>query len=109
MAVPEDPQKIPADQIVRDFLHAQNLEQVGKLDEAVVLYEEAVAAGFDAAGPYDRLVFIYQQRRDYRDVIRICQASLAAVRTYEAKRTWYRAQMADAEKQLGAPPTPTPR
>ncbi|HEU5003776.1 MAG TPA: hypothetical protein VFW71_13520 [Actinomycetota bacterium] len=109
MPAPEEASRIPADQIVRDFLHAQNLEQVGKAEEAVGLYEEAVAAGFDAAGPYDRLIFIYQQRRAHRDVIRVCEASLRAVRTYEAKRTWYRAQMAEAEKALGAPPAPTAR
>ena len=109
MPVPEETSRIPADQIVRDFLHGQNLEQVGKIDEAVGLYEGAIAAGFDAAGPYDRLIFIYQQRRAHRDVIRVCEASLQSVRTYEAKRTWYRAQMAEAQKSLGAPPAPTAR
>lgn len=85
--------------IVKDFLRGQNLEQIGRVDDAVALYEQAVAAGFDAAGPYDRLIFIYQQRRQHADVIRVARASLGAVQTYPAKRAWYEAQIASAEKE----------
>ena len=77
------------EEIVRLYLRAQNLEQVLRTDEAVVLYEEAVAAGFDAAGPYDRLIAIYGERGAHADVSRIAEAALRQVRTFDEKRTWY--------------------
>ena len=101
--------QIPADELVKAFLRGQNLEQIGRVDEAIECYERAVTAGFDAAGPYDRLIWIYQQRRAHRDVIRVAEASLEAVRTYPAKRQWYEQQMAQAQAALQAPPRPLPR
>ncbi|MEO7804085.1 MAG: hypothetical protein ABIS18_06795 [Actinomycetota bacterium] len=85
--------------LVTKFLRGQNLEQVGKVDEAILLYEEAVANSFDASGPYDRLIFIYQQRRMHADVVRIAEASLRSVRTYPAKQKWYEDQIAKASAQ----------
>lgn len=82
--------------LVAKFLRGQNLEQVGKIDEAIALYEEAVARFFDASGPYDRLIFIYQQRRMHAEVVRIAEASLRSVRTYPAKHQWYKDQIAKA-------------
>ena len=101
--------RIPADELVRAFLRGQNLEQIGRVDEAIECYERAVTAGFDAAGPYDRLIWIYQQRRAHRDVIRVAEASLQSVRTYAAKRQWYEQQMAEARAAPQAPPRPLPR
>lgn len=101
--------RIPADELVRDFLRAQNLEQLGRQDEAVALYERAVGALFDAAGPYDRLIWIYQHRRAHGDVVRVCEASLRSVRTYPAKRQWYEEQIETARKAQAATPTPRPR
>ncbi|GAC1366547.1 MAG: hypothetical protein NVSMB32_10970 [Actinomycetota bacterium] len=106
---PPEPAPAPADELVREFLHGQNLEQIGRVDEAIPLYERALGAAFDAAGPYDRLIFIYQQRQDHRAVIRVAEASLRAVRTYDAKRMWYTQQLEAARKALGSPPQPLPR
>lgn len=92
---PSGPTRSP-DEIVKDFLRAQNLEQVGRVDEAIALYEQAVADRFDASGPYDRLIFIYQQRNMRSDVIRVAKASLENIRTYPAKKMWYEAQIAAA-------------
>jgi hypothetical protein len=92
--------------LVRDFLRAQNFEQVGRVDEAIPLYEQAVSAGFDAAGPYDRLIFIYTERRMHSDVIRVAKASLELVRTYAEKRDWYERQIDEAQKAMRAGPTP---
>ena len=108
-ASPDGPERIPTDQLVKDFLHGQNLEQIGRVDEAIPLYEQAVSAHFDAAGPYDRLIFIFQGRREYREVIRVARAALAAVHTYDAKRLWYEQQISGAEGSMGAPPQPLPR
>lgn len=98
-----------ADDLVRAFLHGQNLEQVGKVDDAIDLYERAVAAFFDAAGPYDRLIHLYQDRGMHRDVIRVAEASLRCVRTYDAKRMWYEQQIEQARASAGAAPRPLPR
>jgi hypothetical protein len=106
--IPQD-RAIPADELVRDFLRGQNLEQVGRTDEAVDLYERAVTASFDAAGPYDRLIWIYQSRKAHRDVIRVAAASIRNVRTYPAKRRWYEEQMAAAQAAQGSSLQPRPR
>ncbi|HYR62512.1 MAG TPA: hypothetical protein VET24_07765 [Actinomycetota bacterium] len=101
--------RIPTDQLVRDFLRGQNLEQLGRTDEAAGLYEKAVEAGFDAAGPYDRLIWIYQGRKAHREVIRVAEAAMRNVRTYPAKQHWYEQQIAEATAARGSPVQPRPR
>lgn len=86
------------------FLRGQNLEQVGRLDEAIALYEQTISARFDAAGPYDRLIFIYQRSRMHKDVIRVAEESIRSVRTYPQKLEWYRAQIIESKKALDSPP-----
>ena len=98
-----------ADELVRDFLRGQNLEQLGRADEAAGLYERAVTAAFDAAGPYDRLIWIYQGRKAHRDVIRVAEASIRNVHTYPAKKQWYQQQIVAAQAALGSSPQPRPR
>ena len=83
--------------LVRMYLRAQNLEQMQRYDEAIPLYEEAVAAGFDAAGPYDRLIGIYIARDAHDEVVRICGAALQNVRTFDDKRAWYEDTRSRAE------------
>jgi hypothetical protein len=104
-----EPDRIPADEIVRDFLRGQNLEQLGRADEAASLYERAVTACFDAAGPYDRLIWIYQSRKAHRDVIRVAEASIRNVHTYPAKKQWYQEQITAAQAALGSSPQPRSR
>lgn len=94
------------DEMVKDFLRGQNLEQVGKIDEAIELYEAALVAGFDSAGPYDRLIWIYQQRKMHTDVIRVAEASLKTVRTYPEKQSWYKQQIEQAQKAMASLPEP---
>ena len=108
MSTPES-DRIPADELVRDFLRGQNLEQLGRADEAIDLYERAVTASFDAAGPYDRLIWIYQSRKAHRDVIRVAEASIRNVRTYPAKKRWYQEQVDAAQTAQGSSPQPRPR
>jgi tetratricopeptide (TPR) repeat protein len=101
--------RVPADELVRDFLRGQNLEQLGRADEAIERYERAVAASFDAAGPYDRLIWIYQSRKAHRDVIRVAEASIRNIHTYPAKKQWYEEQIASARAAQGSSPQPRPR
>lgn len=81
--------------LVKAFLRAQNLEQLSRTEEAIALYEDAVGHGFDASGPYDRLISLYSNDARHRDVERIAAAALKHVHTHEQKRQWYE-QMRDA-------------
>jgi hypothetical protein len=95
--------------LVNSFLKGQNLEQLGRIDEAVTQYEIAVQAGFDATGPYDRLIALYSHRAEHQDVVRVAQAALAQVRTYEDKRAWYRRMEAEARKAAAKVPQAIPK
>lgn len=91
---------------MKAFLKGQNLEQVGRTEEAIEAYEETVQGGFDAAGPYDRLLFIYSGQGRHSEVIRIAEASLATVKTYPAKKDWYREHIERAKAALHDTPEP---
>ncbi len=90
--------------LVQDFLRAQNLEHIRQVDDAIELYERAVSHGFDAVGPYDRLIHIYRAREQHTEVVRVADAALEHVRTYEDKRSWYRAMRAGAEEAMREAP-----
>jgi tetratricopeptide (TPR) repeat protein len=102
---PAPPGREP-EELVRLYLHAQNLEQMHRFDEAIPLYEEALAAKFDAAGPYDRLIGIYRARNMHAEVVRVAEAALVNVRTFEEKRHWYESMKEGAEGSLADEPDP---
>lgn len=83
---------------VKDFLRGQNLEQLGRVNEAIALYEKAVADSFDSSGPYDRLIRLYADRAQHSDVVRVAEAALAGVHTYPDKLGWYELMRAEAIK-----------
>jgi tetratricopeptide (TPR) repeat protein len=58
-------------------LEGKTLEDEGKLDQAISLYEANVRDKFDGTHPYDRLRIVYTKQRRYQDAIRVCQAYLA--------------------------------
>jgi tetratricopeptide (TPR) repeat protein len=92
-------------EVVKRFLRAQNLEQLGRVDEAIELYEIALAEHFDATGPYDRLIGIYSHRARHADVVRVAESALAHVQTHAEKQEWYR-EMRDKARAAssGVPP-----
>ena len=98
---PARPERTPStrspDELVKLYLRAQNLEQLRRTDEAVELYEQAVEDGFDASGPYDRLIAIYLGRNEPGAVRRVADAALANVRTFGDKRAWYEGIRSGAE------------
>ncbi|MGH2775819.1 MAG: hypothetical protein ACRDJT_10375 [Actinomycetota bacterium] len=96
-------------ELVKRFLKAQNLEHVGRVDDAVGLYESIVEARFDSSGPYDRLIALYDHRARHRDVVRIAEAALAHVQTYDDKRAFYERTRSDALKAIGRLPQAEPR
>lgn len=96
-------------ELVRHFLRAANLEQLGRTQEAIELYESTIAAGFDAVGPYDRLIAIYDHQARHQDVVRVAETALAQVQTHEAKRTWYEGVRSKAVKALAQVPKAAPK
>ena len=96
-------------QIVQSFLRGQNLEQVGRVEEATELYEQAVRSSFDSAGPYDRLIAIYSSQARHRDVERVAQAALEHVRTHQAKKESYERARQEARKAATRLPQATPK
>jgi hypothetical protein len=94
---------------VKSFLRGQNLEQIGRVEEAIELYEGAVAAGFDSSGPYDRLIAIYAGRARHHEVIRIAGLALTQVHTHADKRNWYERTRTEAKKAAARLPQAAPR
>ncbi len=95
--------------MVELYLRAQNMEQLGRNDDATALYEQAVEGGFDSTGPYDRLIHLYGARAQHADVIRIAEAALRNVQTYADKREWYERVRAEAQKAGSKVPKAAPR
>jgi hypothetical protein len=96
-------------EMVKLYLRGQNLEQIGRVDEAIVLYERAVAEAFDSSGPYDRLIGIYSHRTLHDDVVRVAEAAIRNVHTYEDKLGWYEVMRAEAIKVRAKAPRAVPR
>lgn len=94
---------------VKAFLRGQNLEQVGRTDEAIELYEATIGAGFDSTGPYDRLISLYSNRAAHIEVVRVARLALDNVHTHEEKRQWYEQMRAEAEKAAAAVPSAAPK
>ena len=95
--------------MVKAYLRGMNMEQLGRIDEAIELYEGAVADRFDSTGPYDRLIALYAHRGSHRDVIRTAAAALQNVRTYDDKKVWYRRMRSEAEQAIQKVPRATPK
>ena len=95
--------------MVRHYLKGQNKEQLGQVDEAIELYEKAVSGSFDSTGPYDRLIALYAHRGHHHEVIRVTDAALQNVRTYDDKKVWYRRMKWEAEQALQKVPRAIPK
>jgi hypothetical protein len=100
---------VDAIEAVKVFLRAQNLEQLGRVDEALDLYETVIAGGFDSIGPYDRLISIYSNRALHRDVVRVTELALEHVHTYSQKLEWYEQMKAAAESAVANVPRAIPK
>jgi hypothetical protein len=49
-------------------------EMKGRMEEAIEEYEANVRDRYEGAYPYQRLRMIYEQRRDYPNALRVCEA-----------------------------------
>ena len=95
--------------LVHDFLRGQNLEQVGRVDEAVELYEHAIRAAFDSPGPYDRLIEIYSSLARHMDAARVAATAIDAVHTHRGKRQWYERMLESARAAAAKVPEAAPK
>lgn len=95
--------------LVKSYLRGRNLEQLGRVDDAIPLYEAAVGSAFDSTGPYDRLIHIYSSAARHGDVRRVSEAALHNVHTHEEKRAWYERMRAEADKAERSVPRAAPR
>ncbi|HWC13046.1 MAG TPA: hypothetical protein VG929_00450 [Actinomycetota bacterium] len=96
-------------ELVQRFLRGQNLEQLGRMEEAVQLYEQAVAARFDSPGPYDRLIYVYSDRAQHAEVVRIIERALEHVHTHHDKRRWYEDMRSSASAAMKKVPKAAPK
>jgi hypothetical protein len=96
-------------EMVKLYLRGQNLEQIGRVDEAIALYERVVDEAFDSSGPYDRLIGIYSHRALHDDVVRVAEAAIRNVHTYADKLGWYEVMRAEAIKVRSNAPRAVPR
>ncbi len=94
---------------VRAYLRGQNLEQIGRPQEAVDLYEAIVDDGFDSTGPYDRLIALHSATGAHKEVARVAEAALENVHTYEDKRAWYERMRSEALKAQSRVPKAAPK
>lgn len=57
-------------------LQGKELERIGRIDDAISLYELNVADDFEGSHPYDRLATIYHERKDYNNERRILEHAI---------------------------------
>ncbi len=95
--------------LVKVYLRAQNLEQIGRLDEAIELYEQGIAERFDSTGPYDRLIAIYAEGGRHGEVVRVAEEAIANVHTHREKRAWYERMRGEAQKAMARTPKAAPK
>lgn len=64
-----------ANQLLRDTAARNNegtaYEKLGRVDEAIAIYEENIADGYPALHAFDRLMKIYRRRKDYQNEVRV--------------------------------------
>jgi tetratricopeptide (TPR) repeat protein len=64
-----------SEQVQRN-LTAIKLEKLGRVDEAIRLYEANVEESFDGSHPYTRLATIYRKRKQIDDEIRVLEKAI---------------------------------
>lgn len=80
VGTPEDPLRGYEDALERNFA-AMEAEQRGEVDRAISLYELSVSEEFVDSHPYERLANLYEQRRNYRESVRVLEAYLRLARS----------------------------
>jgi hypothetical protein len=69
-------------QVERNLLGAE-LEKKGDVDKAIELYELNIKEAFGGNHPYDRLVIIFNKRKQYEDRKRVLERGIEVFSTLE--------------------------
>ena len=64
------------DEQVQRNLRGMRLEKLGRVDEALQLYEANVEENFGGSHPYNRLAKIYRQRKQADDEVRVLEKAI---------------------------------
>lgn len=68
-------EKIRIEEIDITFVSLNNkgivCEKEGKIEEAIEIYEKAIALGVEGSSPFERLRIIYRKRKDYENMQRV--------------------------------------
>jgi hypothetical protein len=64
----------------RRNLDGMGLEQEGRTEEALALYEQNIAEGFEGDWPYGRLVSVYERHGRYEDAERVLRRAMEVTR-----------------------------
>jgi tetratricopeptide (TPR) repeat protein len=64
----------------RRNLDAMALEEAGRMDLAIELYEQNVEEGFIGDWPYSRLLMVYERQGDYAEAERILRRAIEVTR-----------------------------
>ena len=60
----------------KEFVAAKKLEDNGKIDEAINIYEECIQKKCNQNNPYDRLILLYRKKRQKENEIRVLQLAI---------------------------------
>ena len=96
-------------ELVKHYLRGQNLEQLGRKEDAIAAYESAVGGLFDSPGPYDRLIALYGDDALHQEVVRVAEAALANVHSYPDKMAWYGKVRDEANRAAATVPKAAPK
>lgn len=93
----------PLTQDVANNLNGIEAEKSDETDEAIRMYEQNVAAGFDGSHPYKRLAIIYRKQKKYDDEIRVLKAAIkvfskANRSDTSSKLEWFKDRLKKAEE-----------
>lgn len=58
------------------------LEKQGKVEQAIILYEENVKESFEGNHPYDRLAVIYRKNKLYNEEKRVLEKAIKVFEEY---------------------------
>ena len=81
----EDAERLQLEAQTRRNLDGMELEAAGRIDQAIVLYEQNVAEGFPGDWPYSRLVSAYERQGAYDEAERVLRRAIEVTRADRRK------------------------
>jgi hypothetical protein len=63
---------IPFSKLYDLSLEGKYLESIGKVEDAIIIFEYLINNGWDGSEVYDKLSIYYKKNKKYKDVERVC-------------------------------------